>query len=281
MLARLRHPEDRTRLLITGAVALVSLVYLAPLYFVLVFATHPVEATYDFPPPVGFGTALAENYARIHSSFEPYRPILNSLLVAIPKTAGLVLVSALAGYGFARYRRVQGHRPLLMVAFATMFFPPSLGLIPFFIEMRWFGWLDTFWPLIVPAMASSLGVVWMYTYIQASVPDELYEAAEIDGAGGLRTFRIVVLPIIRPGLAALGVWVFITTWNDFKLPLIVLSSAERLTVPLALMSLNSLYVADTPAVMLGIAISLVPVFAVFFLLSKQFIAGLTSGAVKS
>jgi hypothetical protein len=147
-----------------------------------------VEATYDFPPPVGFGTALAENYARIHSSFEPYRPILNSLLVAIPKTAGLVLVSALAGYGFARYRRVHGHRPFLMVAFATMFFPPSLGLIPLFIEMRWFGWLDTFWPLIVPAMASSFGVIWMYTYIQASVPDELYEAAEIDGAGGLRTF---------------------------------------------------------------------------------------------
>jgi ABC-type glycerol-3-phosphate transport system permease component len=97
----------------------------------------------------------------------------------------------------------------------------------------------------------------------------------------VKTFLIVVLPIIRPGLAALGVWVFITTWNDFKLPLIVLSSADKLTVPLALMNLNSLYVADTPAVMLGTAISLIPVFMVFFLLSKQFISGLTAGAVKS
>jgi ABC-type glycerol-3-phosphate transport system permease component len=132
----------------------------------------------------------------------------------------------------------------------------------------------------VPMVASGFGVVWMYTYITAAVPKEIYEATEMDGVGGIATFFFVVLPIIRPGLAALGVWTVISTWNEFQLPLVVINDNDLFTMPLALTTLSNTYFSDIPAVMLATVIGLIPILALFALLSRQFIAGLTSGAVK-
>lgn len=273
--------ERRMDLYITIGLLLLSIVFILPLYWTAVFATRTLTEVFQFPPPMWFGDAIWDNYSRIEDVFPPFRPIINSLIVAIPKTIGLVLVSALAGYGFARYVRAPGRGFLLAATFGTLFFPPSLALIPFFLQMSWIGWLNTFWPLIVPAFASGFGVIWMYTYIGSAVPSELYEAAEMDGAKGFATFVFVVLPIIRPGLAALAVWTVISTWNDFQLPLVVLGDGTVFTVPLALTMLSTTRYTDTPAVMLSTLMGLVPVFVLFALLSRQFIAGLTSGAVKS
>jgi ABC-type glycerol-3-phosphate transport system permease component len=281
MIKLLANCERRFNLLVTLALFVMSLIFVLPLYWTAVFATRTLSEVFQFPPPIWFGDALFDNYARIEAVFPPFRPIINSLIVAVPKTLGLVLVSALAGYGFARYVRAPGRGFLLAATFATLFFPPSLALIPFFLQMSWIGWLNTFWPLIVPAVASGFGVIWMYTYIGSTVPRELYEAAEMDGAKGFATFFFVVLPIIRPGLAALAVWTVIGTWNDFQLPLVVLGDGTRFTVPLALTTLSTTHYSDTPAVMLSTLMGLVPVFVLFALLSRQFIAGLTSGAVKS
>jgi multiple sugar transport system permease protein/cellobiose transport system permease protein len=272
--------ERRFNLVVTGGLLLVSIVYVAPLYLAAVFATHSVEALYRFPPPLWFGDQLLANLDRMAVTFPPLQPVYNSLAVALPKTIGLVLVSAFAGYGFARYARAPGRRLLLGVTISTIFLPPALSLIPFYLQMAAFGWLNSYWPLIVPTLASGFGVIWMYTYIGGAVPRELYEAAEMDGARGIATFVLVVLPIIRPGLAALGVWTLIGTWNDFQLPLVVLTDANLFTVPLALTQLSGLYASDTPAVMLATVIGTLPVFVLFALLSRQFISGLTGGAVK-
>jgi ABC-type sugar transport system, permease component len=272
--------ERRINLAITIALFLLSLLFVLPLYWTSVFATRSLQDVFSFPPPFWYGDNIVRNYQNIANVFPPFRPIINSLIVAVPKTIGLVLVSALAGYGLSRYGRAPGHRFLLAMTFATLFFPPTLALIPFFLQMSAFGWLNTFWPLIIPAMASGFGVVWMYTYIGSTIPKELYEAAEMDGAKGLSTFFFVVLPIIRPGLAALAVWTLISTWNDFQLPLVVLAEGSRFTVPLALTMLSTTHYSDMPAVMLATLMGLVPVFVLFALLSRQFIAGLTSGAVK-
>ena len=280
MIRALANRERRFNLLVTLALIVLSVFFVLPLYWTAVFASRTLTEVFQFPPPMWFGSSLADNYARIEAVFPPFRPIINSLIVAIPKTIGLVLVSALAGYGFARYTRAPGHGVLLVVTFATLFFPPSLALIPFFLQMSTFGWLNTFWPLILPALASGFGVIWMYTYIGSTIPRELYEAAEMDGAKGLATFFFVVLPIIRPGLAALGVWTLISTWNDYQLPLVILGDGTKFTVPLALTMLSTTHYSDTPAVMLSTLMGLVPVFILFGLLSRQFIAGLTSGAVK-
>jgi len=277
----LANRERRFNLLVTILLFLLSLAFILPLYWTAVFATRTLSEVFQFPPPLWFGNSLVDNYHRIEAVFPPFRPIINSLIVAVPKTIGLIMVSALAGYGFARYVRAPGRGMLLAATFATLFFPPSLALIPFFLQMGWIGWLNTFWPLIVPAVASGFGVIWMYTYIGSSVPRELYEAAEMDGAKGFATFFLVVVPIIRPGLAALAVWTLIGTWNDFQLPLVVLGDGTKFTVPLALTTLSTTHYSDTPAVMLSTLMGLVPVFILFALLSRQFIAGLTSGAVKS
>ncbi len=272
--------EYRLNLITTLALVVLSIIFIIPLYWTAVFATRTLPEVFQFPPPFWFGDQLFENYARIADVFPPLRPIWNSLIIVVPKTIGLVLVSSLAGYGLARYVGRPGQKFLLAVTFATLFFPPSLALIPFFLQMSWFGWLNTFWPLIVPAWASGFGVVWMYTYIGSSVPNELYEAAEMDNSGPLATYFLVVLPIIRPGLAALGVWTLISTWNDFQLPLVILGDGTKFTTPLALTMLSRTHYSDTPAVMLATLIGLIPVFVLFALLSRQFIAGLTSGAVK-
>lgn len=280
MIRLLRNREQRFNTIVTALLIVLSIIFVLPLYWTAVFATRTLAEVFAFPPPIWLGDNIVQNYLNIANVFPPLRPIWNSLQVAVPKTVGLVLVSALAGYGFARYVRAPGHKALLAVAFGTLFFPPSLALIPFFLQMSAIGWLNTFWPLIVPALASGFGVIWMYTYIGTAVPRELYEAAEMDGAKGLSTFFFVVLPIIRPGLAALGVWTLISTWNDFQLPLVVLSEGANFTVPLALTMLSTTHYSDMPAVMLATLLGLVPVFILFALLSRQFIAGLTSGAVK-
>ncbi|AJY44878.1 carbohydrate ABC transporter permease [Martelella endophytica] len=274
------NSERRWNLILTIGLLLLSLIFVMPLYWTAVFATRSLAEVFQFPPPLWFGDQLMENYSRIADVFPPLRPVWNSIAVVVPKTIGLVLVSSFAGYGLARYTGRPSHKFLLAVTFATLFFPPSLALIPFFLQMSWLGWLNTFWPLIVPAIASGFGVVWMYTYIGSSIPVELYEAAEMDNSGPIATFWFVVLPIIRPGLAALGVWTLISTWNEFQIPLVVLADGAKFTVPLALTLLSRTHFSDTPAVMLATLIGLVPVFILFALLSRQFIAGLTSGAVK-
>ncbi|MDW6026295.1 carbohydrate ABC transporter permease [Mesorhizobium sp. BAC0120] len=276
----LANRERRFNVLVTLALVLLSVFFLLPLYWTAVFATRTLSEVFQFPPPFWFGGNVVQNYLNIANVYPPFRPVWNSLAVAVPKTIGLVLVSALAGYGFARYARAPGHKFLLVMAFATLFFPPSLALIPFFLQMSWLGWLNTFWPLIVPTLASGFGVIWMYTYIGTTIPRELYEAAEMDGAKGFATFFFIVLPIIRPGLAALSVWTLISTWNDYQLPLVVLGEGTRFTVPLALTMLSETHYSDMPAVMLATLIGLVPVFILFAFLSRQFIAGLTSGTVK-
>jgi len=280
MSRRAYRPGRRFDIGVTIGLFVLSILFILPLYWTAVFATRSLNETFQFPPPLWFGSSLVQNYQNIAAVFPPFRPIVNSLIVAVPKTIGLVLVSALAGYGFSRYVHAPGHKALLAVTFATLFFPPSLALIPFFLQMNAIGWINTFWPLILPPMASGFGVVWMYTYIGSTVPKELYEAAEIDGAGGIGTFFHIVLPIIRPGLAALAVWTLIGTWNDFQIPLVVLGDGSKFTVPLALTTLATTHYSDMPAVMLATLMGLVPVFVLFALLSRQFIAGLTSGSVK-
>jgi len=276
----MKNRETRFNLLLTVGLCLLSVVFVLPLYFTAVFATRSLAEVFQFPPPLWLGDQLAENYSRIAAVFPPFRPILNSLIIVLPKTIGLVLVSAFAGYGLARYARAPTHKMALGLAFATLFFPPSLALIPFFLQMGALGWLNSFLPLILPAIASGFGVVWMFTYIGTAVPPELYEAAEMDNSGPVATFVLIVLPIIRPGLAALSVWTVISTWNEFQLPLVILGDGTKFTVPLALTMLNQTHYSDTPAVMLATLMGLVPLFVLFAFLSRQFIAGLTSGAVK-
>jgi ABC-type glycerol-3-phosphate transport system permease component len=164
---------------------------------------------------------------------------------------------------------------------ATIMIPTAAGIIPWFVEMKIFHWLNTYWPLIIPSAASAFGIFWMRQYIEEAIPFELYEAARLDGCSGWRVYWQVVVPLIGPGLAALAALTFLTSWNNFFIPLLVLNDQNLFTLPLALTSLNEVYATDVPAVMLGTAIGVLPILLMFVFTTRQFIAGLSNGAVKA
>ena len=273
--------SNRTlRLLITIGIAILALLFVFPLYWMVVLGTHTRTEVYQFPPPVLPGSALFDNFSRLIQAFNLPGAMWNSFFVAGASTLLTLFFCSLAGYGFARFRQAPGNRWLFNIMLGTIMIPPTVGLIPWFIEMKNFHWLNTYWPLIVPTMASAFGIFWMRQYIVQTIPPELYDAAKVDGCSDLRTYWQIVLPLIVPGLAALGVLTFLQIWNNFQIPLIILNDKSLFTMPLALTSLNTLYATDTPAVMLGTAISVLPIIIAFLVGTRYFLAGLTSGAVK-
>lgn len=267
-------------LFVTIGIALLALIFVFPFYWMVVLGTHTQSEVYQFPPPALPGTALIDNFTRLINSFNLGQAMGNSVLVAGASTLFTLFFCSLAGYGFARYRQAPGHRWLFTFMLGTIMIPPTVGLIPWFVEMKDFHWLNTYWPLIVPTMASGFGIFWMKQYIEQTIPIELYDASKVDGCSSWRAYLQIVLPLIVPGLAALGALTFLTVWNNFLIPLIVLNDKSLFTMPLALTSLNSLYSNDTPAVMLGTTISVLPIILAFLLGTRYFLAGLTSGAVK-
>ncbi|MBO0782983.1 MAG: carbohydrate ABC transporter permease [Ktedonobacteraceae bacterium] len=268
------------RLFITIGVALVALFFLFPFYWMIVLGTHTRPEVYQFPPPILPGSVLLENFQRLIDTINLPLAMGNSLLIALTTTLLTLFICSFAGYGFSRYTQAPGHRWLFVVMLGTIMIPPTIGLIPWFVEMKWFGWINTYWPLIIPASANAFGIFWMRQYMEQAIPHELYDASRVDGCSGWRAYWQLVIPLVVPGLAALGVLTFLTAWNSFLVPLIVLNDKSLFTMPLALTTLNALYSTDVPAVMLGTFISVLPIIIGFLLGTRYFIAGLASGALK-
>jgi ABC-type glycerol-3-phosphate transport system permease component len=146
--------------------------------------------------------------------------------------------------------------------------------------MRELGWLNTYLPLIVPSMATAFGIFWMRQYISSAIPNDLIDAARIDGAHEFRIYWNVVLPVITPALSALAIFTFMGKWNEFFWPLLVLKDEARYTLPVALASLQNLRGQEVGVQMLGATIAILPVLIVFLLAARRFMAGLTAGAIK-
>jgi ABC-type glycerol-3-phosphate transport system permease component len=209
------------------------------------------------------------------------RSLLNSVVVATIATIGTVFLSALMGFTFAKMQ-FRGRRPLFLLVLMTMMIPPSVGLVPTYVIATKLNWIDTWWPLIVPTLASAFGVFWMRQYI-SNVPDEMLDAARVDGCGPFRMFLEIVVPVILPGIAALSIFIFLTSWNNFLAPLIYLQSGEKYTMPLALALLNTTHGGEPVPLHLvfsASALSILPILIVFLMAQRYFIAGLTGGSTK-
>lgn len=270
-----------SKTLITALITLIAAIFLFPLYWMMVLATQSNSNIYNFPPPLWFGVALYQNWQRLIHGLNLGLAMWNSFYVATFATILVLLVSSFAGYGFSRFTDAPGNKVIYRFMIGTLMIPGTVGLIPWFMLMKWFGWLNTYWPLIIPGAANAFGIFWMTQFIRESVPQELYDSARIDGASDWRIYYQIVLPLIRPGLSALGVLNFLGAWNNFQIPLIILNDKTKFTMPLALTELNSLYSTDTAAVMLGTAVSVLPIIVAFLFGTRYFISGLTSGAVKA
>ncbi|MGO2584721.1 MAG: carbohydrate ABC transporter permease, partial [Brachybacterium tyrofermentans] len=191
----------------------------------------------------------------------------------------VMFFDSLAAFAFAKFD-FPGKKPLFILLIATMLVPGSLSLVPSFILMSELGWVGTLQALIVPGAANAFGIFLLRQMAAGSIPDELVESARIDGAGFFTTYWRVGVPLLRGGLAFLGIFTFITAWNDYVWPLIVLVDPERQTLQTALQNLNSLYLTDYGMVMAGALISVVPLIGVFIIGSRHFIANIAAGAIK-
>jgi cellobiose transport system permease protein len=262
--------------------ALSAAVSLFPLYWSLVVASHDNSAISAYPPVLTPGGQLWHNLGRLFDSGEVnvdfWTALANSALVATVVTAAVVFFSALAGFAFAKLR-FRGRKALLVTVIATMLVPVQLGVIPLYIEMIHFGWVNHLQAVIAPNLVTAFGVFLMRQYIVGSVSDELIDAARVDGCYTLGVFWHVVLPAVRPVAAVLGLLTFMTTWNDFFWPLVVLSPRNP-TVQVAVSTLASGYVEDYALVLTGTFVSILPLLAVFLFLGRQIIGGIMTGAVK-
>jgi cellobiose transport system permease protein len=228
------------------------------------------------------GSQLWHNIDRLFNSGEVnvnfWTALTNSAIVASTVTVAVVFFSALAGFAFAKLR-FRGQSVLMISIVVTMMVPTQLGIIPLYIEMARFGWVNHLSAVIAPNLVSAFGVFLMRQYIVEGVPDELIDAARVDGCHTARVFWHVVLPAVRPVAAVLGLLTFMMIWNDFFWPLIALNP-QNPTVQVAVSSLASGYVQDYALVLTGTFISILPLLAIFFVLGRQIIGGIMQGAVK-
>ena len=189
-----------------------------------------------------------------------------------------VVINGMAGYGFAKLR-FRGREATFRLLMTALVIPAQVGMLPLFLLLRGLGLINTYVAAVVPFMASVFGIFMVRQYALA-IPDELLDAARVDGAGEARIFFNIVLPVLRPILVTLAVFVFLTAWNDFMWPLIVLSDQGKYTLPVALANLSGEHVQDTELMMAGSVLTLLPVVTLFLFLQRSYMRGLMLGSVK-
>jgi cellobiose transport system permease protein len=255
-----------------------AFVFIAPFYYMLVAASRPMAEMNQFPPPLLPGDDLFRNIATALDQQNIGLALLNSLVVSSVITVSTVLLCTLAGFAFGKLR-FRGRNVLFGITLGTMMIPPTLAVVPLYSIMADLGLAGTLSSVILPSLCTAFGVFFMRQYLIQALPDELLEAARVDGATSLRTFWSIVLPIARPGAAVLAMLTFMTAWNDFFWPVITLNSTNP-TVQVALNNLGSGYVPDTAIIMAGTLVGTLPVLVVFGLLGRQIVGGIMAGAVK-
>lgn len=262
-----------------GILIITAIMAIFPFYYMLVFSTHRSATILDIPPPLWFSDALIQNYNELLEALPFWNAMWNSVAIATIHTALVLFFCSLVGYGFAKFR-FPGRDMMFTFLLATLMIPGVLGLIPSFVVMKWFNWLDTWWPMIIPGIANAFGVFWMRQYIDGAIPNDLMDAARIDGAHEFRIYWNIVIPVIVPALAAFAILTFMGSWNSFQWPLLILKDEAKYTLPVALSTLRSLRGNELGVQILGATIAILPILIVFIAASRQFMSGLTAGAVK-
>ena len=260
-------------------VAVGAVVMLLPFYFMFVFASHSRTEIFNLPPPLFFGSDFLLNLDILTTNIPFWRSLGWSLYVALASTGLTLLFCSMGGYAFAMFE-FRFKQPLFLLVMGTMLLPSFLGMIPTFMIMDAFGWIDQPRALYIPGAASAFGIFMMRQFVTTSIPRDLIEAARMDGCSELGIYWRIVVPLLKPAMGTLGLITFIASWNNFIGPLIVMRSPEMYTLPLALRSMQSPVNTEWGAVMAGSAIATLPLLVLFAISSRRLIDGLTAGAVK-
>ncbi|MFB7251210.1 carbohydrate ABC transporter permease [Microbacterium sp. NPDC056234] len=256
------------------------LVFAFPFYWLVVMATSSTSDIYTSPPRLIPGDQFFTNFLQVIEGTQFGTAFINSLWLTALTTVLQLFLAALAGYVFAK-RQFPGRDKLFALLLVTLVLPTGVSLIPSYQIYSTLGWLNTFLPLIIPNAVTAFCVFWMRQAAINAVPDEVIDAAALDGAGFFRTFWSVVLPTLRPSLVALGIFQAMWTWNDYLWPLLVLGTPETYTLPIAIQQLKGNYgLLDYSVVMAGTLVATIPLIILFLFLRRTILANVSGGAVK-
>jgi cellobiose transport system permease protein len=254
-----------------------------PLYWMVVIASRTSSDAASFPPPIFPGGRLGDNLRTVltDESAHLVTGLVNSVIVASTVTLGVVLISTLAGFAFAKLR-FRGSTVLLATILLTMTVPlQHIGIVPLYIMMVNLEWQNSLQAVILPFLVNGFGIFLMRQYTMQAIPDELIEAARMDGASTLRIYWRIVLPAVRPGMSVLALLTFMLNWNEFLWPLLILE-ADNPTVQVAISQLQqSNYASDYALLFTGTLISIVPLVLVFIAFGKQIVGGIMEGAIRT
>jgi len=270
-------------LLLYLALIIMAIAAMAPFYFMLSGSLMNRGEMFAIPPNLWPETLIWENYRIIFRDYNFLTYLKNSFFISVAQTVGVLFFCSLAGYIFAK-RHFPGRDALFVIILITATMPQGQAtIIPFYLLMIKFDWVNTFWPLIIPWWAPPLSIFLMRQYISNGIHDDLIDASRLDGAGLFRTYWRVVLPLSAPGLVVIGVMQFIAVWNEFLYGLLILRTDDMRTVTVAIAELSTRTRAATlyGPLFAGIVIATIPTIVLYFIFQRKLTSGILSGSVRA
>jgi alpha-1,4-digalacturonate transport system permease protein len=221
---------------------------------------------------------VLDGYRQVFEQLPFFQWFMNSVIIAVVAVTLTVAINVVCGYAFAKLR-FPGRRLLFVLIVSTLIIPVQVLMVPQFEIVAELGWVDTYWGVIIPRSAEAFGIFFAYQFFKG-IPDELIEAARLDGAGELTIVRRIVLPLSMPLVAVLVIFTFMWRWNEFAWPLIVLKDNDAYTLPVGLLFLQGQYTTDYPALMAGSLISVLPMLGIFVFFQRFFVEGVARSGLK-
>jgi len=262
------------------ALSVMAFLSMFPFYWMFVVASNTSEEVSKIPPSLVPGHRFFDVVKQVYEIAPLFNTaLINSLKVGVIVAVAQVFFSSLAGFAFAKLH-FKGRNFLVMFVVFTMMLPSQLGVLPLFLLMSKLEWVDSLKALIVPALVTSFGVFWMRQIIDSQIPNELLEAASMDGASVFRIYWNIVVPVIRQSAFVLGLFSFLATWNDFLWPLLVLQTPENFTAQVAISALQGSYALDYSLNLAGALLTTSPLLLLFVFVGKRLVDGVMDGAVK-
>ncbi|HYK11592.1 MAG TPA: carbohydrate ABC transporter permease [Gemmatimonadales bacterium] len=260
------------------ALGLAALGTLFPLLWMVSGSLMATGEANSFPPRLFPAHPTLEHYAALFTRLNVGRYFLNSVIVAGGATAISLLFNSMAGYALAKLK-FTGRAQLFRVLVAGLVIPAQVAMLPLFLVLQAMGLVNTYVGAMIPAMATIFGIFLIRQYAMG-IPDDLLSAARMDGAGEFRIYWSIVMPVIKPILATMALFTFLSTWNDFLWPLVALTDDAKYTLPVALAGLAGEHVQDTELMLAGSVVTVVPVLIAFIALQRFYVEGITAGSVK-
>lgn len=249
-----------------------------PFYWMIVGSTNHTSKMFTNPPTLTLGDQFMTNFTNLNEAIGINRVVFNSLFVSLTFVILSLMICTLAAYALSKFQ-FKGRNAIFFMFMLSMMIPYQATIIPLFRMMTEFQLLNTYFALIAPQLCFPFAIFLMRQNFLA-FPNSLIESARIDGAGELKIFLTIVLPSMKPALAATAIYLFMMQWNNFMWPLVATTSQDMYTIPVALSSLIGISMIDYGQIMVGITIATIPIIIFFLLLQKQFISGMLGSAVK-